>query len=71
MSEIPRSGVTKARSSLRADLSLIPEKFDEFSIDHSSIDGDVFRLALHGLKTLDEQHQLLACVGGLRTGACD
>lgn len=44
------------------DLVLIQKKSSEFSINGLSNVGDVFRLTLWSLTTLDEQHQLLSRV---------
>lgn len=69
LSYIPPSGVIGVRCSLLRDFSIIQEKSNEFSISHPSSVGEVFRLALHGLNLLDEQHQLLSCVERLGTDA--
>lgn len=44
---------------------LIQEKFDKLSINCLSSAGDVVRLVLRGLSTLDEQHQLFSCADEL------
>lgn len=45
-------------------LSLILEKYDEFSINRPFNDGHVFLLPLHGLDITDDHRQLLSCVDG-------
>lgn len=59
-------GVLDVCFRIQGDYSIIYEKGKEFSTDHPSNALDVFRLALHSLNTLDEQHPLLLCVDGLQ-----
>lgn len=68
LSYIPPSGVFDGRSSLREDFSLTQEKYNGFSIGQPSTAGDLFQLALRG-SNIEEQRQLLPCVGGLRSDA--
>lgn len=71
LADIPLSGVIDIHSSLQGDLFSIQKKCDEFSLNLLSNAGDVFRQALHGLKTLAEQHQLHSCFDMLLLGARD
>lgn len=64
LSDIPLSGVIDIRSSLEGDFSCIQERFDECSINCPSNTGDVFILALRGLRILDQQRQLLSALTG-------
>lgn len=62
LSNIPPSSVTYFRSSLQGDFSFIQEKHDKCSINRPPNGGNVFRLVLGWLNTLDEQRPLLSCV---------
>lgn len=53
------------------DFLLIQEKFTALLFNGPPNVGDVFRLVLHGLNTLAEQHPLLFCVDGWRPEAQD
>lgn len=64
-SDIPPSSVIYIRFNLRGDFSFIPEMGDNFSIHHLFHAVDIIGLVLRGLSSLNQNCNLLLCVGVL------
>lgn len=74
LSNIPPSCIIEVCFSLCGEVLLIQEiqeNCNKFSINRPSNSEDIFRVALCGLHSVDEQRQLRSCVERLQSDGCE